>query len=80
MSGLLHSPLQNYAISLKRPSSFRYFFNEASFFNRFLWFSEKNEESQTYFRNEYLCKAMVDLNMIDTVSRGIKKIFNEQLR
>ena len=33
-----------------------------------------------YFRNECLCKAMVDFNMIDTVSRGIKKMFNEQWR
>lgn len=40
----------------------------------------KNEESQSYFRNECLCKAMVDFNMIDTVSRGIKKMFNEQRR
>ena len=40
----------------------------------------RNEESQSYFRNECLCKAMVDFNMIDTVSRGIKKMFNEQWR
>ena len=33
---------------------------------------------QRYFRNECLCRAMVDFNMIDTVSRGIKKMFNEQ--
>lgn len=40
----------------------------------------RNEEPQTYFRNECLCRAMVDFNMIDTVSRGIKKMFNEQWR
>ena len=39
-----------------------------------------NEEPQAYFRNECLCSAMVDFNMIDTVSRGIKKMFNEQWR
>lgn len=39
-----------------------------------------NEEPQAYFRNECLCKAMVDFNMIDTVSRGIKKMFSEQWR
>ena len=33
---------------------------------------------QRYFRNECLCRAMVNFNMIDTVSRGIKKTFNEQ--
>ena len=38
------------------------------------------EEPQTHFRNESLCRAMVDFNMIDTVSRGIKKMFNEQWR
>ena len=46
--------------------------------NIFSTHSLKNEESQTYLRNECLCKAMVDFNMIDTVSRGIKKMFNEQ--
>ena len=40
----------------------------------------RNEEPQTHFRNESLCRAMVDFNMIDTVSRGIKKMFNEQWR
>ena len=40
----------------------------------------RNEESKSYFRNECLCKAMVDFNMIDTVSRGIKNMFNEQWR
>ena len=40
----------------------------------------RNEESQTHFRNECLCRAMVDFNMIDTVSHGIKKMFNEQWR
>lgn len=33
---------------------------------------------QRHFRNECLCKAMVHFNMIDTVSRGIKKISDEQ--
>lgn len=33
---------------------------------------------QRYFRNECLCRAMVNFNMIDTVSWGIKKMFNEQ--
>ena len=35
---------------------------------------------QRHFRNECLCRAMVNFNMIDTVSRGIKKMFNEQWR
>ena len=35
---------------------------------------------QRFFRNKCLCEGMVNFNMIDTVSRGIKKIFGEQLR
>lgn len=34
---------------------------------------------QRHFRNECLCKAMTHFNMIDTVGRGIKKMFSEQL-
>ncbi len=33
---------------------------------------------QLHYRNECLCKGMVHFNMIDTVGRGIKKIFTEQ--
>ena len=35
---------------------------------------------QRFFRNKCLCEGMVNFNMIDTVSRGIKKIFGEQQR
>ena len=35
-------------------------------------------DPQRHFRNECLCKAMVHFNMLDTVSRGIKKISKEQ--
>lgn len=33
---------------------------------------------QLHYRNECLCRGMVHFNMIDTVGRGIKKIFTEQ--
>lgn len=33
---------------------------------------------QLHYRNECLCKGMVHFNMIDTVGRGIKKVFTEQ--
>lgn len=33
---------------------------------------------QRHYRNECLCNGMVNFNMIDTVGRGIRKIFNEQ--
>ncbi len=35
---------------------------------------------QRHYRNECLCNGMVHFNMIDTVGRGIKKIFSEQMR
>lgn len=33
---------------------------------------------QLHYRNECLCRGMVNFNMIDTVGRGIKKIYTEQ--
>ena len=33
---------------------------------------------QKHYRNECLCRGMVNFNMIDTVGRGIKKIYTEQ--
>lgn len=57
-----------------------YYSNAGSFIPGTLESALRNEEPQTYFRNECLCRAMVDFNMIDTVSRGIKKMFSEQWR
>lgn len=55
-----------------------YYSNAGTFIPGTLENALRNEEPQTHFRNECLCRAMVDFNMIDTVSRGIKKMFNEQ--
>ena len=60
--------------------TYLYYSNAGTFIPGTLENALRNEEPQTYFRNECLCKAMVDFNMIDTVSRGIKKMFNEQCR
>ena len=57
-----------------------YYSNAGTFIPGTLENALRNEESQAHFRNECLCRAMVDFNMIDTVSRGIKKMFNEQWR
>ena len=57
-----------------------YYSNAGTFIPGTLKNALRNEEPQTHFRNECLCRAMVDFNMIDTVSRGIKKMFNEQWR
>ena len=60
--------------------TYLYYSNAGSFIPGTLETALTNEEPQAYFRNECLCRAMVDFNMIDTVSRGIKKMFNEQWR
>ena len=60
--------------------TYLYYSNAGSFIPGTLENALTNEEPQAYFRNECLCRAMVDCNMIDTVSRGIKKMFNEQWR
>ena len=57
-----------------------YYSNAGTFIPGTLENALRNEEPQTHFRNECLCRAMVDFNMIDTVSRGIKKMFSEQWR
>ena len=60
--------------------TYLHYSNAGSFIPGTLENALTNEEPQAYFRNECLCRAMVDFNMIDTVSRGIKKMFNEQWR
>ena len=60
--------------------TYLYYSNAGSFIPGTLENALTNEEPQAYFRNECLCRAMVDFNMIDTVSRGIKKMFKEQWR
>ena len=60
--------------------TYLYYSNAGSFIPGTLENALTNEEPQAYFRNECLCRAMVDFNMIDTVSRCIKKMFNEQWR
>ncbi len=57
-----------------------YYANGGSFIPGTLQNALSMEGPQRRFRNECLCNAMVDFNMIDTVGRGIKKMFNEQWR
>ena len=33
---------------------------------------------QKFYRNYVLCQGMVNFNMIDTIGRGIRKVFTEQ--
>ena len=55
-----------------------YYANGGSFIPGSLQKALETKGPQRHFRNEWLCRAMVNFNMIDTVSRGIKKMFNEQ--
>lgn len=60
--------------------NFLYYANGGSFIPGTLQKALATKGPQRHFRNECLCRAMVNFNMIDTVSRGIKKMFNEQWR
>lgn len=58
---------------------FLYYANGGSFIPGSLENALDTNGPQRFFRNACLCKAMVHFNMIDTVSRGIKKMFTEQM-
>ena len=58
---------------------FLYYANGGSFITGTLENALATNGPQRFFRNACLCKAMVHFNMIDTVSRGIKKMFTEQM-
>lgn len=57
-----------------------YYANGGSFIPDTLQAALRTQGPQRHFRNQCLCSAMYHFNMIDTVSRGIKKMFNEQRR
>ncbi len=58
---------------------FLYYANGGTFIPGTLENALATNGPQRFFRNACLCKAMVHFNMIDTVSRGIKKMFTEQM-
>ncbi|MDE5899760.1 MAG: putative DNA binding domain-containing protein [Muribaculaceae bacterium] len=58
---------------------FLYYANGGSFIPGTLENALATNGPQRFFRNACLCRAMVHFNMIDTVSRGIKKMFTEQM-
>ena len=55
-----------------------YYGNGGSFIPGTIEQALEHRGPQKYYRNHCLCNAMVNFNMIDTVGRGIKKIFTEQ--
>lgn len=54
------------------------FSNQGTFIPKTIEKVLKNDFSSPYYRNPFLANAMVNLNMIDTVGSGIKRIFNNQ--
>ena len=38
----------------------------------------EDDGPQKFYRNKFLCEAMINLNMIDTIGSGIKKMFSVQ--
>lgn len=71
--------LQERIVFVENPG-YLYYANGGSFIPGTLQKALATQGPQRHFRNECLCRAMVNFNMIDTVSRGIKKMFNEQRR
>lgn len=67
-------------INLVENPGFLYYANGGSFMPGTLQRALATHGPQRHYRNECLCNAMVNFNMIDIVGRGIRKIFNEQWR
>lgn len=65
-------------INLVENPGFLYYANGGSFIPGTLQKALATHGPQRHYRNECLCNAMVNFNMIDIVGRGIRKIFNEQ--
>ena len=55
-----------------------YYGNGGSFIPGTIENALEHKGPQFHYRNEFLCRGMVNFNMIDTVGRGIKKIYTEQ--
>jgi len=55
-----------------------YYANGGSFIPGTVQKAMETKGPQRHFRNECLCQGMVNFNMIDTVSRGIRRMFREQ--
>ena len=65
-------------INLVENPGFLYYANGGSFIPGTLQKALATHGPQRHYRNECLCNAMVNFNMIDIVGRGIRKIFNQQ--
>jgi len=57
------------------PKHFNIFTNAGSFIPGSVESVIEQDAPQKYYRNQFLITAMVNLNMIDTIGGGIKKMF-----
>lgn len=69
--------LQQRIVFVEGPDTL-YYGNGGSFIPGTIENALDHKGPQFHYRNECLCKGMVNFNMIDTVGRGIKKIYTEQ--
>lgn len=69
--------LQQRVVLVERPNCL-YYANGGSFIPGTIDDALEAIGPQRHYRNECLCNAMVHFNMIDTIGRGIKTIFDEQ--
>ena len=69
--------LQRRIVFVESPDKL-YYCNGGSFIPGTIENALEHKGPQLHYRNECLCKGMVNFNMIDTVGRGIKKIYTEQ--
>lgn len=69
--------LQERITLIEKPDSLL-FANGGSFLPESIENALEQDGPQKYYRNYCLCQGMQNLNMIDIIGRGIKKIFTEQ--
>lgn len=69
--------LQQRIVFVESPDQL-YYGNGGSFIPGTVENALEHRGPQLHYRNECLCRGMVNFNMIDTVGRGIRKIYTEQ--
>lgn len=69
--------LQQRIVFVENPTSL-YYCNGGTFIPGSIENALTQKGPQRYYRNKCLCEAMLHFNMIDTIGRGIKKMFHEQ--
>ncbi|WP_308398370.1 RNA-binding domain-containing protein [Prevotella sp.] len=69
--------LRQRIVFVEGPSTL-YYGNGGSFIPGTIENALEHKGPQFHYRNDCLCRGMVNFNMIDTVGRGIKKIYTEQ--